>query len=164
MLSAGDELGHTQHGNNNPYCQDNASTWIDWAAADEDLIAFTAHVLALRRQLLPLGNHWYSGIVNAAGLHDLAWLNADGSPLQGDDWQDQSSQVMGCLIGEPSLSSTPVLILINAEHVDHAFTLPKGNWQALLDTTRPCGKTSWSSQVEHTYPLAAHSLALLQKV
>jgi glycogen operon protein len=164
MLCAGDELGHTQQGNNNPYCQDNATTWIDWAAADEDLIAFTAHVLALRRQLLPLGNHWYNGIVNASGLHDLAWLQSNGTPLQGDDWQDTTSQVMGCLIGEPSLSSTPVLILINAEHIDHSFTLPTGNWQALLDTTQPSGKTSWASQSEHTYPLAAHSLALLQKI
>ena len=164
MLCAGDELGHTQQGNNNPYCQDNATTWIDWTTADDDLIAFTAHVLALRRQLLPLGNHWYSGIVNASGLHDLAWLQSNGTPLQGDDWQDPTSQVMGCLIGEPSLSSTAVLILINAEHMDHSFTLPTGNWQAQLDTTQPSGKTSWSSRGEHTYPLAAHSLALLQKI
>ncbi len=164
MLCAGDELGHTQQGNNNPYCQDNATTWIDWTTADDDLIAFTAHVLALRRQLLPLGNHWYSGIVNASGLHDLAWLQSNGTPLQGDDWQDPTSQVMGCLIGEPSLSSTAVLILINAEHIDHSFTLPTGNWQAQLDTTQPSGKTSWSSRGEHTYPLAAHSLALLQKI
>ena len=162
MLCAGDELGHTQQGNNNPYCQDNVTTWIDWDHADNDLIAFTAHVISLRMRILPLGNHWYSGIVNAAGFHDLAWLNADGSPLQGDDWQDMSSQVMGCLIGEPGLSNKPLLMLINAEHADHLFTLPTGNWQALLDTTQPHGKTPWSSQGEHVYPLAAHSLAMLQ--
>jgi glycogen operon protein len=173
MLCAGDELGHTQQGNNNPYCQDNITTWIDWAAADEDLIAFTAHVLALRRQWLPLGNHWYSGIVNAAGLHDLAWLNHDGSPLQGHDWQDPNCQVMGCLIGEPGLSPEPLLLLINAEHLDHLFTLPnipnmpnitKVNWQAQLDTTHPRGETQWSSLGEHAYPLAAHSLVLLQAI
>ena len=168
MLCAGDELGHTQQGNNNPYCQDNSTTWIDWAAADDDLIAFTAHVLALRRHLLPLGNHWYSGIVNAAGLHDLAWLQSDGTPLQGDDWQDANSQVMGCLIGEPGLSSAPVLLLINAEHSDHMFTLPAGNWQALLDSTQTRGETTWRStnfsvrQGIHLYPLPAHSLVLLQ--
>jgi pullulanase/glycogen debranching enzyme len=97
-------------------------------------------------------------------LHDLAWLQSNGTPLQGDDWQDPTSQVMGCLIGEPGLAKTPVLMLINAEQVDHSFTLPTGNWQALLDTTQPSGKTSWFSQSEHTYPLAAHSLALLQKI
>jgi glycogen operon protein len=157
-------LGHTQQGNNNPYCQDNATTWINWDLADNDLVAFTAHVINLRKRMLPLSNHWYSGIVNAAGLHDLAWLNADGSPLQGDDWQDQSSQVMGCLIGEPGLSATPVLILINAEHADHTFTLPAGNWQALLDTTQPRGETSWANHGVNAYPLAAHSLVLLQKI
>ena len=119
-------------------------------------------MLALRRQLLPLGNHWYSGIVNAAGLHDLAWLKSDGTPLQGDDWQDSNSQVMGCLIGEPGLSATPVLMLINAEHCDHTFTLPAGNWQTRLDTTHPRGQSEWCSQGEQSYPLAAHSLVLLQ--
>ena len=162
MLCAGDELGHTQQGNNNPYCQDNDTTWIDWAAADDDLIAFTARVIALRHQILPLGNRWYSGIVNAAGLHDLSWLESAGTPLQDDDWHDQTSQVMGCLIGEPGLSSAPLLMLINAEHADHTFTLPAGHWQALLDTTQPRGETQWSSQGKHAYPLAAHSLVLLQ--
>ena len=164
MLCAGDELGHTQQGNNNPYCQDNATTWIDWNHANDELIAFTANVLSLRKRILPLGNHWYSGIVNAQGLHDLAWLNADGSPLQGDGWQDQSSQVMGCLIGEPGLSETPVLILINAEHADHTFTLPIGNWQALLDTTHPRGLAEQHNQDKRSYLLAAHSLVLLQKI
>ena len=78
MLCAGDELGHSQHGNNNPYCQDNDTTWIDWAAADQDLIAFTARVLTLRQQTLPFGNHWYSGLTDPLGLHDLAWLQPDG--------------------------------------------------------------------------------------
>jgi hypothetical protein len=53
-------------------------------------------------------------------------------------------------------------MLINAEHADHFFTLPTGNWQALLDTTQPRGETPWSSQGEHFYPLAAHSLVMLQ--
>jgi glycogen operon protein len=164
MLCAGDELGHTQQGNNNPYCQDNATTWINWADADEDLVAFTAHVLALRRQWLPLGNRWYSGIANAAGVHDLAWLQSDGTPLQGDAWRDPRCQVMGCMIGEPGLSSKAMLLLINAEHTDHLFTLPMGEWQALLDTTQPRGVTQWSSHGEQTYSLAAHSLVLLQLI
>jgi glycogen operon protein len=164
MLCAGDELGHTQQGNNNPYCQDNATTWINWADADEDLVAFTAHVLALRRQWLPLGNRWYSGIANAAGVHDLAWLQSDGTPLQGDAWRDPHCQVMGCMIGEPGLSSKAMLLLINAEHTDHLFTLPMGEWQALLDTTQPRGVSQWSSHGEQTYSLAAHSLVLLQLI
>jgi len=74
MLCAGDELGHTQGGNNNPYCHDGPVTWIDWATADDDLIAFTARVLALRRIAQPFGERWYSGLTDPLGLHDLAWL------------------------------------------------------------------------------------------
>src|SRR5204862_8268360 len=67
MLCAGDELGHTQGGNNNPYCQDNVGTWIDWRAADAALIGFTARVIALRRRLRPLADRWYSGEPDVAG-------------------------------------------------------------------------------------------------
>ena len=161
MLCAGDELGHTQGGNNNPYCQDNATTWINWGNADDDLIAFTARVLSLRRQALPFGNHWYSGLTDPLGLHDLAWLQADGSALQGDAWRDPTSHVLGCLIGRPGLARAPLLILVNAESKPKNFMLPAGVWQAFLDTTHPRGLARWHGQGEVPYPLAAHSLVLL---
>ena len=161
MLCAGDELGHTQRGNNNPYCQDNETTWIDWAHANTDLVAFTARVLALRREAMPFANHWYSGLTDPLGLHDLAWLQADGSPLQGSSWQDPSSQVMGCLIGRPGDAKAPLLLLINPEHADHAFMLPAGVWQALLDTSHPRGLAAWHGQGEVPFTLPAHSLMVL---
>ena len=161
LLCAGDELGHTQGGNNNPYCQDNATTWINWATADDDLIAFTARVLSLRRQALPFGNHWYSGLTDPLGLHDLAWLQADGSALQGDAWRDPASHVMGCLIGQPGLARAPMLLLVNAENTQKTFMLPAGVWQAFLDTSHPRGLARWYGQGEVPYPLSAHSLVLL---
>ncbi len=161
MLCAGDELGHTQRGNNNPYCQDNESTWIDWTQADADLAAFTARVLALRREAMPFANHWYSGLTDPRGLHDLAWLLPDGSPLQGPAWHDPSSQVMGCLIGQPGGATAPLLLLVNPEHADHPFMLPAGVWQALLDTTHPRGLAAWHGQGEVLFTLPAHSLMLL---
>jgi glycogen debranching enzyme GlgX len=161
MLCAGDELGHTQGGNNNPYCQDNATTWIDWAKADDDLIAFTARVLSLRRQALPFGNHWYSGLTDPLGLHDLAWLQADGSALQGDAWRDPNSHIMGCLIGQPGLARAPLLLLVNAENTLKNFMLPAGVWQAFLDTSHPRGLARWHGQGEVPYPLPAHGVVLL---
>ena len=161
MLCAGDELGHTQGGNNNPYCQDNATTWIKWAKADDDLIAFTARVLSLRRQALPFGNHWYSGLTDPLGLHDLAWLQSDGSPLQGDAWRDPNSRTMGCLIGRPGLARAPLLLLVNAENTVQPFMLPAGVWQALLDTSHPRGLARWHGQGEVPYTLPPHSLVLL---
>ena len=161
MLCAGDELGHSQRGNNNPYCQDNDITWMDWTQADDDLIDFTAWVLSLRRQLLPFGNHWYSGLTDTLGLHDLCWLNGDGEALQGQAWSDSNERVLGCLIGQPGRAKAPLLLLLNPDADDHDFMLPAGVWQAVLDTSQPRGMARWQGQGEMPYPLPAHSLVLL---
>ena len=161
MLAAGDELGHSQGGNNNPYCQDNATTWIDWANADADLIAFTARVLALRRQALPFGGHWYSGLSDPLGLHDLTWLQADGSLLTGAAWQDAGQRVLGCLIGKPGRARAPLLLLVNGSTTDADFRLPAGVWRCWLDTTHPQGHSRWYDQGEQAYRLPALSLSLL---
>ena len=161
MLCAGDELGRTQRGNNNPYCQDNDLTWIDWTQVDEDLIDFTAWVLSLRRQLLPFGNHWYSGLTDTLGLHDLCWLQSNGEVLQGHAWHDSSARVLGCLIGQPGRARAPLLLLVNPDATDQDFMLPAGVWQAVLDTSQPRGVVRWQGQAEIPYPLPAHSLVLL---
>ena len=143
MLAAGDELGHSQQGNNNPYCQDNQLTWIDWSDVDAALLAFTERVLRLRREHLPLGAQWYSGLSDARGVHDLAWLNPDGSPLQGDAWHGDHSRCLGALIGRPGRCppgrSGSLLMLVNAQNSDCDFRLPPGAWQMLLDSQQPDG-------------------------
>ena len=161
MLAAGDELGHTQGGNNNPYCQDNPTTWIDWSQADQNLIAFTERVLTLRRSALPLNDRWYDGLTDRLGLHDLSWLRADGSALGGADWDLSGSHVLGCLIGKPARARAPLLMLFNAEAHGHAFMLPGGVWRALLDTSQPRGQASWHGQGGSPFPLPARSLVLL---
>ncbi len=161
LLCAGAELGHTQHGNNNPYCQDNPTTWLDWAQADDDLTAFTVRVLQLRRALLPLGNHWYSGLTDPLGLHDLTWLEPDGRLVNGDAWQDPTAQALGCLIGQPGRARAPLLLLVNAAHHAIPFLLPAGVWTALLDTHHPRGETRWQGQGEAPFGLAPNSLVLL---
>jgi glycogen operon protein len=161
MLSAGDELGHTQHGNNNPYCQDGPVTWIDWSSADDDLIAFTARVIALRRLAQPFANRWYSGLTDPLGLHDLAWLTRAGEPLQAAAWALSDDRVLGCLIGEPGRAEAPLLLLVNATADDTGFMLPAGVWEVLLDTTHARGVGSWYGQGEVALPLPAGSLMLL---
>ena len=161
MLCAGDELGHSQRGNNNPYCQDNEITWIDWSQADDDLIDFTAWVISLRRQLLPFGNHWYSGLSDTLGLHDLFWRQGDGEPLDGKAWQQPSERVLGCLIGRPGRAQAPLLLLVNPEGADQDVMLPAGVWQAVLDTAHPRGLTRWQGQGDTLLSLPAHSLMLL---
>jgi len=161
MLCAGDELGHSGSGNNNAYCQDNETTWIDWAHADLDLMDFTAWVISLRRQTLPFGNHWYSGLPDSNGLGDLTWLQRSGGALPEQAWGDTRDCVLGCLIGKPGRAKAPVLLLVNPEAVDHAFMLPPGVWRAVLDTTHPRGIAHWHGQGETSYLLAAQSLVLL---
>ena len=161
MLCAGDELGHSQDGNNNPYCQDSEITWLGWSAADADLIAFTGRVCALRRAVQPFANRWYGGVPGPRGLRDLAWLVASGESLQGDAWADSSTRAFGCLIGEPGRAASPLLLLFNADADDTSFVLPAGSWQVVLDTTHPTGLGTWRGSGETALPLPAGSVLLL---
>ncbi len=162
MLCAGDELGHTQGGSNNPYCQDNTTTWINWSSLDGNLLAFTQRLIGLRHQLLPFANRWYSGVADAQGNYDLSWWNADGSALQFEAWHIPMERALACLIGKPGRATTPLLILVNASATPRAFALPKGQWQALLDTSHPRGEADWLASVITPDTVGAHSLLLLQ--
>ena len=165
MLAAGDELGHSQQGNNNPYCQDNPITWIDWAQADPALITYTAHLLRLRRERRPFANHWYTGQPDARGRTDLAWLRIDGTPLADGHWHDPASRVLGCLITEPGRAGAPRLLLVNGDTAARIFTLPDGPWQLLLDSSEADGLGGWVGAAPlaggHALPLPAHAVCLL---
>jgi glycogen operon protein len=161
MLAAGDELGHTQKGNNNPYCQDNTITWIDWTRADAALLDYTARVLALRHRLLPLGNRWYTGLAGPQGRHDLTWLRRTGEALSDDDWRSRMSRVLGALIGAPGRAEGSLLLMVNAHDHDTAFKLPPGDWQVLLDSAEADGTHPWRRGGATHFPLRARSLVLL---
>ena len=162
MLAAGDELGHTQGGNNNPYCQDNPITWIDWAQADESLIDFTAHVLALRRRLLPLDGCWYTGLTNADGVADLAWMRRTGEPMSPGHWENRMSRIMGAWISRSGRSATPLLLLVNGRDMDASFQLPPGHWVVELDTTATDGRSLWRRGAATELMLGARSVMLLR--
>jgi len=166
MLAAGDELGHTQGGNNNPYCQDNATTWIAWAQADQALIEFTAHVLALRRRLLPMDARWYTGLQDERGLYDLAWLRRTGETMAPEHWDNRMSRILGAYIGAPGRGGAPLLLLVNGRNMDASFRLPPGDWLCELDTTVADGRSSWRRGAGPDAPdhlmLGARSVMLLR--
>ncbi|MDR1710104.1 MAG: glycogen debranching protein GlgX, partial [Candidatus Accumulibacter sp.] len=119
MLQGGDELGRTQAGNNNAYCQDNALTWFDWPNADEDLIAFTAGLTALRRRYAQLrGREWLTGAPDAAGRRDVLWWHAEGREMRGADW-DASPGALGMLLTAPK--GPALLALFNRAPASAAF-------------------------------------------
>ena len=161
MLAAGDELGHNQGGNNNPYCQDHAGTWIAWEAADLPLRDYTAHLLALRRRWLPLASRWYSGLADSRGRHDLSWLRRTGQALSADDWSNRSSRVLGALIGRPGHGASSLLMLFNAHDTGTSFALPPGQWAVELDSTATDGRSTWRSAGAAAFPLGARSVVLL---
>jgi len=170
MLAAGCEIGHSQQGNNNPYCQDNAITWLDWARADEDLIDYVAHLVALRRQWLPLGPRWYTGLVDARGRHDLTWIRRTGEAMSPEHWNNRTSRILGAHIGAPGRGGGAQLLLLNGRDMDTEFTLPPGRWVAELDSANPRGEVAWRNDgalpdgtgARH-YPLRARSVVLLRE-
>ncbi len=176
MLSHGDELGRTQRGNNNAYCQDNEISWVDWELSDRDrkLLEFTRHVFSLRaRQPVLRRRTFFSGRpVGDVGMKDLFWLRPDGQELSADDWRDPDNRVLGMLISGAAtdevdergrfIKGDTLLLLLNASNRSRYFTLPKleipGNWTYLVNTARRGGGTLRREGVQ----LVPQSLILLR--
>ncbi len=98
MLTAGDEFGRSQRGNNNAYAQDNAITWLDWDKRDETLIGFTAALANLRKTLSPfLADRFLTGAQSTDGFPDAEWVGGDGEPMR---WDDPRQPVLGLLLTE----------------------------------------------------------------
>ncbi|MFJ3671024.1 glycogen debranching protein GlgX [Streptomyces sp. NPDC090106] len=154
MLCHGDELGRTQRGNNNAYCQDNEVSWIDWRLSDEqrDLAAFTRQVVALRaaHPVLRRRRYFQGETVTYAGqpLRDLVWFAPEGREMTDADWRRSDAHSVaaflnGDAIAEPDACGRPVvddsfLLLLNSywEPVDFALPDPSygERWTTLIDT------------------------------
>jgi glycogen operon protein len=176
MVLGGDEMGRTQQGNNNAYCQDNELSWVSWnpSQRDRELLRFTRSVLrifranpVLRRRSFLTGQP-----IGGNGTKDLTWVRPDGREMHEDDWNDPSTHILGMLLsgqatdevdqrGRPVIGST-VLLLLNGGARSRRFVLPKvegsGLWQELINTARPGSRVVKTGTVN----LVAHSLMLLR--
>lgn len=145
MLLAGDEHGNSQQGNNNAYCQDNATTWLDWANADESLTAYTAALIRLRQQIPALqADRWWQ-----EGDGSVQWLNAQGQPLNAQQWEqgDRCLQIR---------LSQRWLMVINATQQTVEMTLPEGDWQVVAPFTQEDSRAALPAWCQ-----VAHSLCVL---
>jgi isoamylase len=139
MISHGDELGRTQQGNNNVYCQDNELSWIDWAQADTELTEFTRSVSALRAaHPVFRRRRFFSGRPvrqrGSDGLPDIAWFAPDGSEMGDDDWETGFAKSVAVYLngqGIPDLdvrgqrvTDDSFVLCFNAHHEPIEFTLP----------------------------------------
>ncbi len=133
MLRAGDEFGDSQGGNNNAYCQDNPTGWLDWDGADDDTVALAASLVALRRAE-PLLRHprWFVADPHAAGEAGVLWLTPGGQPMQLADWHATHEHALACQLvpGEPQ--AHPLLLLFNPDSTPRGFLLPPGEWTPLF--------------------------------
>ncbi len=148
MILGGDELGRTQGGNNNAYCQDNEVSWYDWANADNSLTRFVADLIALRRDHPTFHRRqFFQGrALHGEGTTDLAWFSADGVEMGDEKWGEGDLKTVMIFIGGSSIEQNnrgeavtdlDFLWLINAGSESASFTLPGDTWGA-----------SWTSVVD----------------
>jgi len=139
MLCAGDEIGNSQQGNNNAYCQDNAIGWLDWDHADQGLAGFVGELLTLRRSE-PLLRHarWFVPGQGSVGDASLTWLAPGGGEMQLRDWHDVGNYAFACQIRAAGAEAPRLMLIFNPEPEMLPFTLTAGPWQLLLDSSGQC--------------------------
>jgi glycogen debranching enzyme len=130
LLSAGDEFGRTQHGNNNAYAQDNEITWLNWAGRDTELEDFVAALSALRKKHPTLhSTNLLSGIAPPDFAEpDVSWFRADGAPMQNTDWENGENRFLGMAFSLPALGmqrADQTAVLINRNEGRVNAVLPK---------------------------------------
>ncbi len=158
MLCGGDEIGRTQQGNNNVYCQDNETSWLDWRLDKRrrEVLAYTTSLIALRRQhpVLRRRQFLYGRHIRGSEVKDLAWFRPDGKEMMEESWQDPLARCIGLRLagdaieevdvqGDPITDDT-LLVLLNAHHEPLPFILPAHRpgvkWELLLDSRTPDGR------------------------
>ncbi|WP_043831756.1 glycogen debranching protein GlgX [Muricoccus aerilatus] len=171
MILAGDEMNRTQRGNNNAYCQDNETSWVDWERAETEaaqlMARFTARLTRLRHRLAPLrpARFPHGRSEPVPGLSDTQWFGQDGQPMTPDAWNDPVAKTFAMLRadGVAEGGADTVLLLMNADSADQPFVLPgvSRTWCLLLDSADPEAKERMLREDEETVPVAARSVVLL---
>ncbi len=188
MLLAGDEIARTQGGNNNAYCQDNGTSWLDWSTMDEpgvvDLLALTRRLVALRRDSPALRQRgFFAGrpVPGGGGRKDLAWLRADGTEMTEREWHSPDVRTLGMYLdgdgirqrgprGE-RLTDETYLLVLHAGAEDGTFALPglpwASGWEVVVDTgysdgRPPAGADRPAAGLD--LPLTGRSAVLLRAV
>jgi len=140
MLLGGDEIGRTQEGNNNAYCQDNEISWYDWEQADDDLLAFLQRLIAYRKAHPVFRRRgWFHGRpIHGSEIKDIAWFNLEGEQMVEEDWGEGHTQSLGVFLNgktipNPSTRGQPVTddnfyLIFNAHHEPLTFTIPGEDW------------------------------------
>ena len=179
MICAGDELGHTQNGNNNAYCQDNELTWLDWDLDEErkGFLAFVRKVTQIaKEQPVFQRRKFFNGrMIRGSGVTDISWFDTSGQDMPDDAWNAGFVKCLGVRLagdligdlderGEPIVGDT-LLMLLNAHFEPLPFALPVTKaghiWERMFDTAVPAAPSATANAGE-LYPLQARSMVLLR--
>ena len=157
MLSMGDEAGRSQGGNNNAWCQDSATSWLDWAGADQALVGFTARLIAARRAHPALHDAApLTGAADATGMPDVAWLRLDGAPMAQHDWTDPAARGFAMLL---HAEGDRALVAIHGGEAPATCALPPARpgyrWRLLADS----GDPARAGDAGATHAMAPRSVA-----
>jgi glycogen operon protein len=180
MLLAGDEMGRTQRGNNNAYCQDNELSWLDWSLRERNelLSSFVSRLAEIRREhpLLRRRRFFQGRRIVGPDIKDVVWLNPDGREMTDEEWGQSFARCLGMYLAGRAIDEQDnrgrelidddLLILMNAHHEEIPFTLPgfkePTRWHAVLDTRYESGVApDGDFAAKQTYPLQGRSFALL---
>jgi len=178
LLLAGDEIGRTQRGNNNSYCQDNSISWLNWQLDERQrrLLAFTQRLMALRRENAALRrSRFFNGQPDKDGHRDITWFTPRGEQMTPEAWHQPALQALSAMLcgfrigeqkdGEPAPVGDSVLMLINRHHEPISFTLPElrgSNWVPHIDTRTVSGLPRDASEPRsEPYLVTGRSVAVL---
>jgi isoamylase len=184
MLLHGDEVGRTQQGNNNAYCQDNEISWVDWERAKDEwiLLKFTEQLAELRRRHPVFRRRRFFRGTPIRGTHsplsDIEWFTPAGVDMTDEDWDAGFAKSVavflnGQAIVEPDTRGEPVhddsfLLLFNAHYEAIEFTMPRADygelWEVVLDTATPVAVAKRWFKPEGTVPVEPRSMAVLRRV
>jgi glycogen operon protein len=150
MLLGGDEIGRTQRGNNNAYCQDNEVSWYDWEHVDQEFLDFTRRLIELRRaHPVFRRRRWFHGrAIHGADVHDIGWFTPEGTIMEEEHWAEEEANALGVFLNGEGIASPDMrgqrvidqsfFLLLNATHEAVTFRLPGRRWgrrwQEILDT------------------------------
>jgi glycogen operon protein len=179
MLLGGDEIGRTQRGNNNAYCQDNETSWVDWNldGPRQEMLEFTRFLTQLFRKHPALRRRkFFQGRkIRGSEVKDITWFRPDGKEMAEEDWNNSETRCFGLRLAGDAIAELDkrgnrivddtLLIILNSHHESVPFVLPAQNseagWELVLDTREAIGRPKHQPlRGSEVYPLEARSLVL----
>ncbi len=178
MLVAGDELGKTQQGNNNAYCQDNEISWIDWENTNQDLLNYTRMLIALKKKHPSFGRRrWFQGReIKGTGVHDIAWFLPEGNRMEEHNWNEDFAKSLGVFLNGMGLHKIGTkgekivdysfYVIFNAYHEELEYRLPGAeyaeNWIKVLNTAAGWKETEEIFEASSSITVAGRSVVVLR--